>query len=422
MIVLIFNYLLIQKLVKRRLGYSYKIISDVVDDWEASQTAATSTSTSATSTSSTSASASATSTSSTSAGASTTSISISKTTIPKSSRVLREVGAFMTNRSEGGDATTASDMLSFFVQNNIITPPTDRKYAARRKLLLSIHRYFVTNGFKLDKSAHVNSYIEKDRIRFGRDDYISTIMDNRSRSPSQRLREVYVSESCIDQHYKRFRDDIFDGNDGNEDNEEEEEEDDEEDGDVINRSTAISHSNERLCFAAAIRGPNPSSACDSASQSSGDKSGLVPNTFWYYIGGGGGGGSKGDKRKRGFNRRNFIKWFSESLLPNLTEPSIIIMDSKYYHTTTRRDGARNVSSMTKSEVLAFLRRINVACSESDMISDLKKRAKDWIRHNIRPAVVEIAEQRGHYVMCSLPLLFTRTCSQWTSFGRMPRGI
>jgi hypothetical protein len=43
--------------------------------------------------------------------------------------------------------------------------------------------------------------------------YLKMLMRNRKAAPSERLREVYLDESYIHQHYNRLEDSLFDSND-----------------------------------------------------------------------------------------------------------------------------------------------------------------------------------------------------------------
>jgi hypothetical protein len=68
------------------------------------------------------------------------------------------------------------------------------------------------------------------------------------------------------------------------------------------------------CFAIAIRGLNPR---ERLPYSPYDLAGVVPDCLWYYEG-----GSKGRDYQAQFNKHNFLEWFTNRLLPNLTEPTL----------------------------------------------------------------------------------------------------
>ena len=143
------------------------------------------------------------------------------------------------------------------------------------------------------------------------------------KDPSKRLREVFLDESYIHQHYHKFFDSLWDPND----------EQDLQIGKDANKGN-------RYCFLCAIQGPNPrvfqpdngANANDAklldklklSQLEKKDRGGVVPGTVWTFC------PQKkehhqGDYHKV-FNSSNFMAWWKDQLLQNLTQPSLIIME------------------------------------------------------------------------------------------------
>ena len=140
--------------------------------------------------------------------------------------------------------------------------------------------------------------------------YLQQFWKNRNLPPDQRKREVMLDESYIHQHYHRNDDSLWDPSD---------------EQDVqIGKSPAKGR---RYCFAAAIQGPNPLVEDPVEPK---DKAGLIEGTVWAFC-------PQVKKDHQGdyhkvFNGENFVAWFRDSLLPNLHQPSLIMMDNAKYHT------------------------------------------------------------------------------------------
>ena len=64
-----------------------------------------------------------------------------------------------------------------------------------------------------------------------------------------------------------------------------------------------------------------------------------------------------------FNSSNYWNWFKNQLVPNLREPSIIILDNAKYH-KNKPTGTPNASKMKKEEVLKELERIGIEHDEN----------------------------------------------------------
>lgn len=96
----------------------------------------------------------------------------------------------------------------------------------------------------------------------------------------------------------------------------------------------------------------------------------------------------------------FRKWFTEMLIPNIPENSLIIMDNAAYHNTLSINSAPMPTS-SKAKIRAWLEANKVPCREdslkSELLEILKKPAPEPIF-----AIDEIAQNLGHEVIRTPP--------------------
>lgn len=106
-----------------------------------------------------------------------------------------------------------------------------------------------------------------------------------------------------------------------------------------------------------------------------------------------------DKRSGAeIDAQTFTWWFSTCLLANLRQRSLIILDATACHRALP-EKIPDPSHMTKAELLAALRKRNVAdISDNDFTFVLKSRLETWIRENVQPEIVAAAESQGHRVL------------------------
>ena len=143
------------------------------------------------------------------------------------------------------------------------------------------------NGFEFKKNKNERSLlIEKYEIAAWRHRYLRTI--NKMRNEGKPL--IYLDETYVHQNYK------------------------------VKKSW---------------QGPSTTGVIEKISQGkrhivihAGSEKGSVPNTLLVYST-----KSKMANYHDDMNSENFMKWLSEKLIPNLTEPSVIIMDNASYHVT-----------------------------------------------------------------------------------------
>ena len=101
----------------------------------------------------------------------------------------------------------------------------------------------------------------------------------------------------------------------------------------------------RFCFVAAIGGEGLS-----------ERAGIIPNSLWLFCPTAKK-DSEGDYHKV-FNRETYVAWFKNQLLPNLHEPSLIILDNAKYH-KTKPASTPNVSKLKKAEIFKILTELEV---------------------------------------------------------------
>ena len=108
------------------------------------------------------------------------------------------------------------------------------------------------------------------------------------------------------------------------------------------------HKGKRYCFCCAIQRANPhvDDPVDNA-----DKAGLVEGTIWAFC------PQKPEDHKgdyhKVFHSKNFIAWGRGQLLPNLKQPSLIMIDNAKYHKTYPA-GTHQISSLCKAQLQAYL--------------------------------------------------------------------
>jgi len=100
------------------------------------------------------------------------------------------------------------------------------------------------------------------------------------------------------------------------------------------------------------------------------------------------------------NHELFTKWFSEQLLPNIPEHSLIIMDNASYHNSLSKCSAP-IATSRKSDISSWLRQNGIPtqedCLKSELVEIIKK-----IAPAPTYALDEIAAEQGHKVLRTPP--------------------
>ncbi|EGD80879.1 NOTCH2 protein [Salpingoeca rosetta] len=363
------------------------------------------------------------------------------TRVPTTKRVLRQVRDHVRMQREGGHRITAVQVLDFLRKHrHVDVRPSfagdgddelDRAAALR-----AVQRFLRRAGY-LRGNKHVVQENPRHKQLLAK--YLKEFDANRRLPPDERLREVYLDESYIDRNYNRNRDSLYDPNDGQD----------------MHSHRKIKRGR-RYCFALAVQGPDPR-VCTVSDRNDRALAGPVPGTSWIFDPGSAlqrhtrkkcpvaeedlpqqpqkqpstrkcgrckqpghtrkkcpvadedlpeqpqqqqgrprkpprGSFHTGDYHKA-FNSDNFISWFKDALLPNLHQPSLIIMDNAAYHCTLPPDTSVP-GRMKKADVIAALRARNLTVSETDFSCELKDRLKLWVKNHVQPEVVQLAEAQG----------------------------
>lgn len=112
------------------------------------------------------------------------------------------------------------------------------------------------------------------------------------------------------------------------------------------------------------------------------------------------GGHVGDYHKV-FEGKNFVAWFRDSLLPNLKQPSLIMMDNARYHLVYGEDVPKP-SKMKKEECLTFLQLQHVEIPDKPTAVELKALVKKYIKDNIPIECERLAKEQGHELLLTPP--------------------
>ncbi|EGD82509.1 hypothetical protein PTSG_03158 [Salpingoeca rosetta] len=368
------------------------------------------------------------------------------TRVPTTKRVLRQVRDFVQMQTEAGQRVTAVQVFKFLRQHgHVDVQPSflgdDDDEQDKAAALRSVQRFLQRAGYLRRKKHVVQGKLKHARLLVK---YLKELDANRQLSPAQRLREVYLDESYVD------------NNNSNNDQ----------------GSHRKTNRGRRYCFALAVQGPDPRTCVD-GDHDDRALAGPVPNSPWIFD------PSSGPQRERqqrhgkqqqqqqrqqlqqhgnmpqqssrkcgrckqpghtrrtcpvadddlpqqqqqpkqrrarskaqrgafhtgdyhkAFNAQNFLGWFKEALLPNLHQPSLIIMDNAAYHRTLPAD-TPVPEQMNKADVIAALQARGVAVSETDFASELRLRLQQWVNDNVQPEVVQLAAAQGHRVLFSPP--------------------
>lgn len=122
----------------------------------------------------------------------------------------------------------------------------------------------------------------------------------------------------------------------------------------------------------------------------GNEKGFVPNALLLFSG-----VNKQEDYHSEMNCHNFTKWVTEKLMPNITEPSIIVMDNAPYHSVIKNKAPTSANKV--HEIKMWLEQNNVPFD-----SDLRKPSLLALvkRHKPEPEyeIDEIIGQHGHTVV------------------------
>lgn len=294
------------------------------------------------------------------------------TRVPNTREMYVKVRNFVREERMNHKRVTAAQVMEFLIEDKVldvevgqgnIIPP--KPYNAAIK---ATRRFLSRNGFLRHKLGSVKV---KPIVIEQRDAYVRVLMQNRTLPENARRREVYLDESYIHQHYTRHEYSVHDPKDGED------------------KTTKLPAKGRRYCILAAIQGRGANNA----------PSGLVPNSVWMFCPQSRK-ESAGDYHKN-FNGKNFSAWWRNQLLPNLTQPSIIIMDNAKYHLSKPPDTPDPIK-WKKAEILTFLTERGESVDSNVSAVEAKGLMRRWINSHVKAEVVQLAEAAGHTVLFTPP--------------------
>jgi DDE superfamily endonuclease len=130
-----------------------------------------------------------------------------------------------------------------------------------------------------------------------------------------------------------------------------------------------------------------------------DKPGVVPGSVWSFCPQAKG-SHQGDYHKV-FNSTNFVAWFVDQLLPNLSHPSLIVMDNASYHCTYPPE-VPTVGTSKKADLVDYLIRKGVPIDPTDTVPILRSKAKKYIIEQEKKLCEQLALDAGHEVCYQPP--------------------
>jgi hypothetical protein len=128
-----------------------------------------------------------------------------------------------------------------------------------------------------------------------------------------------------------------------------------------------------------------------------DKAGLVEGTIWAFC------PQKPEDHKgdyhKVFHSKNFIAWGRGQLLPNLKQPSLIMIDNAKYHKTYPA-GTHQISSLCKAQLQAYLESKSEPYGAKDTCVILRKKARAIFEKEEVMEDIVLAEAQGTTVTSS----------------------
>jgi transposase len=308
---------------------------------------------------------------------------------PKATRIARtlevslRVQKYIRDKRASRERVTARQLVDFLVGERFLAIPVDEsgRFQSRafETAYRNVRRFVESLGY--ERGRRTGNLVQKESVILHRQNFLKAFFENRARPPEDRLREVYMDESYIHHHYHRFDDSLWDPND-------------EQDLQVSKAPVK----GRRYCFAAAIQGPDPR-VCITQNSSKETLAGLVPGSVWDFCPQAPG-ASKGDYHKV-FHGKNFLAWWKNQLLPNLKQPSLIMLDNAKYH-LGYDESVPPVTKMKKNELIAYLESQSVHLEGHYGVVQLRNMAREWIKKNEKIAIVKAAEEAGHKVLLTPP--------------------
>ena len=110
---------------------------------------------------------------------------------------------------------------------------------------------------------------------------------------------------------------------------------------------------------------------------------------------------------KAFNGTNFKAWFRDQLLPNLHQPSLIMLDNAAYH-RVKPDSTPIVTKMKKKALVDLLEELQLTYPQprpgkrTVLKADIAAAVQAHIDATVRPEIEVLAEAHGHRVLWTPP--------------------
>lgn len=294
------------------------------------------------------------------------------TTVPNSPAMRMIIRDYIREKRVKHERVTATQVTNFLIDSGYIVREWSENTVINRKnwlsALRSVQRYLRQKGFARGRKARSVSMGYK--YVAWRNRYVRTIMKNRALPEKNRMLEVYLDESYIHHHYSRSEYSLFDPTD------------------AIYEEPRKPHKGRRYCFCSAIE-----------HNSSAKKTRIIPESTWIFCPQQRS-AHHGDYHKN-FDGNNFVQWFKDKLLPNLSGPSLIILDNASYH-KTKANTVPKPSKMRKMEIIGKLKELGVPIAEDVSAVEARFALRQYIYDNIKPEISYIAEDHGHKIIWTPP--------------------
>lgn len=310
-----------------------------------------------------------------------------QTRIPRTVECILQTQKFVRDMRAKRQRVTARQVLDFLIANEVLMVPVaaNGTYQARAfaTAYRATRRFVESLGY--ERGRRTGNLVPKKSVLLKKAHYLQLFVANRKKPVEERLREVYLDESYIHQHYHRNDDSLWDPND---------------DQDV--QVSKAPGKGRRYCFLAAIQGPNPRApVLPGEPLDRMDMAGLVPGSVWAFS-------PQLKKQHQGdyhkvFNGENFLAWWRNQLLPNLAVPSLIILDNAAYH-CVYDDDVPKPSRMKKQEMIDFLKSKGEVEEPVELLTALqwREKTKEYIKREEKIAIIKTAEEAGHEVLFTPP--------------------
>ena len=185
------------------------------------------------------------------------------TRVPRTNQVQVKIREWVRQRRSQRQRTTARQVVDYLVEERILVVRREDNGAYERRSLnaglRSVQRWLTVMNYRRGKRT--GNIIPDVCLVLRRHEYLTSFFANRALPPEDRLREVYMDESYIHEHYHRNDDSIWDPSDEQD----------------VQRSNDR-HKGRKYCFACAIQGSNPWVALEDTVHGPT----LVPGSVWAF--------------------------------------------------------------------------------------------------------------------------------------------